>query len=43
MNKNLATNNTVDGMNIFNCESKFQNATQSSNRYKVWPDDLVQQ
>ena len=32
-------NDTIDGMTIFNCGSKFKNATRADNvkHYEVWP------
>ena len=41
MQKDLAMNDTLDGMNILNCGFKFQNVTHKDNvkRYKIWPDD----
>ena len=45
MHKDFATNNAVDGMNIFNCEFELKNATHvdSINQSEVWLDNLVQQ
>ena len=38
-------NNTIDGMIVFNCGFKFQNATlvDTVKDYEVWPDIVVQQ
>ena len=37
------TNDTVDGIKIFNCGFKFQNSTHVDivKQYEVWLDDLV--
>ena len=45
MHKDLAMNDTVDGMNIFNCGFEFQNATcvDTVKQYEVWSNNLVQQ
>ena len=44
MHKDLTANDTIDGMNIYNCGFEFQNATHVENvkQYKVWLHDLVQ-
>ena len=38
-------NDAIDGITIFNCEFKFQNATHADTvkEDEVWPDNLVQQ
>ena len=38
-------NDAIDGVTIFNCGFKFQNATYADTvkQYEVWPDNLVQQ
>ena len=42
-NPDLATNDAIDGMAIFNCGLKFQNSTQADTvkHYEVWLDNLV--
>ena len=44
-NPDLAMNDAIDGMTIFNCGYKFHNALHldSVKQYEVWPDNLVQQ
>ena len=41
MQKGLAMNDTLDGMNILNCEFEFQNVTHTDNvkQYKIRPDN----
>ena len=38
-------NDAIDGMTIFNCGFKFQNASHvdTVKQYEVWLDNLVQQ
>ena len=45
MHKDLATNDTVDCMNFFNCGFEFQNAIHADTvkQYDIWSDDLVRQ
>ena len=44
-NPDLAVNNVINGMTIFNCGFKLQNGTQADTvkKYEVWLDNLVQQ
>ena len=44
-NPDLSMNYVIDGMTIFNCGFKFQNATHADTvkQYEVWLDNLVQQ
>ena len=44
-NPDLAVNDAIDGMTIFNCGFKFQNATHADTvkQYEVWLNNLVQQ
>ena len=43
-NPNLALNDAIDGMTIFNCGFKFQNITHADTvkENEVWVDNLVQ-
>ena len=44
-NPDLAMNDVIDGITIFNCRFKFQNAihVDTIKQYELWLGDLVQQ
>ena len=43
-NPDLAMKDGIDGVTIFNCGFKFQNAkhVDSVKQHEIWPDNLVQ-